>query len=101
MLLGTFFIDRLKRGNFPAERKVDSRHFHPSLILSEKQRNKPICTITSYIAAPLGKPYNDDEANTHPIPILRQMVLKPCSAHCELVTTTASNINTVEPKVFK
>lgn len=61
MLTGTSFIDRFIREIFQAERKFVPLHSHPEAIFSATQRDQHICKSSSHVAAPLGKPSNDDE----------------------------------------
>lgn len=89
MLLGTPFIARFIRKSFPAEGNVIPRHSHPEAMLSITYLNQRMSMSTIHIAAPRSKPSNNyDDANSHPIRIARQTVLKPHREHYVFVTIT-------------
>lgn len=97
MILGTSFTSRILRGIFPVKRKVVSCHSHLDEILLATQRDLHSRTSTLPVAAPLGKPSTNDKAKTHQIRIAQQTLLKLQNKHTGMVTTTASEISTVEP----
>lgn len=101
MLLCRFFINRLIHEIVPTDREVVPWHSHLVSVLAAPQRDRNVCASPSNVSATLSIRFNNDKDNLHPTCKACQTVPKPHSKYCVFVTTTASAINTIKPRLFE
>lgn len=102
-LLGTSFSDRFIRGIFPSERKIVPWHSHPVTILASQRPSATTATnnaISAIEDTSLDQAVTNDQV-THPILVARQMVIPANTASSVLVTTAATGLFLVQPRIMR
>lgn len=102
ILFGTLFIDRFICRIFPAEGKVVPWHAYSKALHANTPRSKKNTSSELSVSVLTdGTSKHPNNTDTNPILVRRQALLEMHQDHQILVTTTASGIKIIEPRLFE